>query len=383
MTLESLDYAFLKWLPVVTEDQKRVQSFYLPLLAGCETVVDVGCGDGNFVELLTEHGFRATGVDMDPQACEAARQRGLNVVQADALAYLSNLPENSVDAFFASHFVEHLHYEQVIALMRAAFRALKPNGRIILTTPDVRGLVSHLEMFYLHFGHVSFYHPRLLSFFLEYTGFVNSTIGENPSPPFPMWGDLRPRVDSRVETHQPPIQTPSISISGSAPNPTTSPETFLASQNVQTSEVPNKTIERRNPHEPIPRVVYQPVLPRSGNPLRQMSWHIKMFLIRMIVQPLLDSIVTDVNRVIGTIEDRQDKIEHAIEARMSHLSELLHRITATETQIEQSRRDIAWLEDQLRQNFDRVAQAFERVDRPFECYVMAHKPSLPPATEGM
>jgi hypothetical protein len=60
--------------------------------------------------------------------------------------------------------------------------------KIVLTTPNARALVSHLEMYWLHFGHVAFYHPRLLCFFLQRVGFQNETWGENPAPAYPLSG---------------------------------------------------------------------------------------------------------------------------------------------------------------------------------------------------
>ena len=69
-----------------------------------------------------------------------------------------------------------------------AKRLLKPGGVIVVTTPNVRGLYTHLESFYLHFGHISFYHPELLCFFLAQPGFTNWEWGENPETATPLWG---------------------------------------------------------------------------------------------------------------------------------------------------------------------------------------------------
>ena len=185
MTEPGLDYAFLRYVGVTPEGQRQHQRFYLPFFAACRTVVDLGCGDGDFVELLGENGIPATGVDSDPLVCTAAQQRGLSVVCQDVLAYLESAEPESVSGIFSSHLVEHLPYEKVLELLRLCHRMLEPRGVIVLTTPNVRALVSHLEMFYLHFGHVSFYHPRLLCFFLEHVGFVNAEAGENASPVSP------------------------------------------------------------------------------------------------------------------------------------------------------------------------------------------------------
>lgn len=106
-----LDYDFLRYIGVEPETQKRIQGFYLPFFEGCKRVVDLACGDGDFVELLEEKGIEATGVDWDEKCCAAARERGLNVVCEDVFEYLEGVEEGSVDGVFCSHLVEHLPYE--------------------------------------------------------------------------------------------------------------------------------------------------------------------------------------------------------------------------------------------------------------------------------
>jgi len=256
--LGGLDYDFLRYIGVEPETQKRIQSFYLPFFEGCKKVIDLGCGDGDFLELLEEKGIEATGVDWDAKCCAEARERGLKVLCQDIFEYLGGIEEGSVDGVFCSHLVEHLPYERVIELLRLAHRALREGGKIVLSTPNVRGLFSHLEMFYLHFGHVTFYHPRLLGFFLEYTGYSEVIMGENPETALPLWGHLRSEPSGEF---------------GSL----------------------------------IPSIRYDPLLPLPSNPLRKVIWRGKMFLVRLLVQPYLDRIVGEMNARLGhlsrTLED--------------------------------------------------------------------------------
>jgi O-antigen chain-terminating methyltransferase len=193
MTEPGLDYEFLRYIGVNPAGQKEHQRFYLPFFAGCESVVDLGCGDGDFVELLEEEGIAAIGVDADPVVCANARERGLEIVCQDVFDYLDSIPRGSVDGFFSSHLVEHLPYDKVLEFLQRTFEALRGGGVMVLTTPNVRGLTAHLEQFYLHFGHVTFYHPQLLTFFLEHVGFVEVETGENvskASPASPMFHGL-------------------------------------------------------------------------------------------------------------------------------------------------------------------------------------------------
>jgi len=191
--LTGLDYQFLRFIGVDSESQRRIQSFYLPMFEGCESVVDLGCGDGNFVAMLREKGIHAIGVDSDEYFLAEARARGLDIVNADVFTFLETAEPDSFDGIFSAHLVEHLHYKEVIRLIRLGYRVLRPGGRIVLVTPNVQGLYAHLDFFYLHFGHTRFYHPRLLCFFLEFTGFEQIEMGENDASYSPLLYDLRLR----------------------------------------------------------------------------------------------------------------------------------------------------------------------------------------------
>jgi len=249
--VQGLDYAFLRYIGVTPEGQKRIQDFYLPFFAGCRRVLDLGCGDGDFVELLAENGIPATGVDADEQCCAAAQARGLDVVCADVFAYLQSLPEASVDGIFCAHLVEHLPYEQVLELFRLCYRVLSADGRIVVATPNVRGLFAHLEMFYQHFGHVTFYHPHLLSFLLQQAGFVQPTEGENPRLAAPLWGQQPP---------QPIVYDPLLPAS---------PDTSQRTKCIGASR---------------------------DTPLHRLVRRAKNYLATLIVRPYLDQIVAQVNQ---------------------------------------------------------------------------------------
>jgi hypothetical protein len=120
-------------------------------------------------------------VDADAKTCADAQAKGLPVVCRNVFDFLAATPSASVDGIFCAHLVEHLAYPQVIELIQHAARILRPGGRLILATPDCRTLFSHLDMYYLHFGHVSFYHPRLLAFLLEHEGFGSVSYDVNPN----------------------------------------------------------------------------------------------------------------------------------------------------------------------------------------------------------
>jgi SAM-dependent methyltransferase len=194
-----MDNRFLQFIGSSVESQERIHRFYLPFFADCHTVVDLGCGMGGFAGLLARQGIHAIGVDLDLAAVDSARCLGAEGIQADALDYLAELGENSVDGIFAGHLVEHMPCEVVFELTQRAHRSLRSGGRLVIATPNVRGLFAHLEMFYMHFDHERFYHPQLLCFFMQQTGFKDWEWGENPELNHLLFSDIWPRLESALD----------------------------------------------------------------------------------------------------------------------------------------------------------------------------------------
>jgi SAM-dependent methyltransferase len=177
--LGKLDHEFYRFNHVEYEGQKKIYETYLPMFDGCTNMVDLACGPGHFPRYMKESGKSCVGVDSDPAMCEQARSEGVDVECRDVLDYLRAQPDGRFDGVFSGHLVEHLPFDVVLELAMESCRVLRPGGVIVLTTPNVRALYAHFEGFYMHFGHVRFYHPRLLEFFLQQAGFSAISSGEN------------------------------------------------------------------------------------------------------------------------------------------------------------------------------------------------------------
>ncbi len=96
-------------------------------------LLDVGCGDGEFVRAAGDRGWNAEGVDFDPGSVEFARGRGLNVHLGSLVS--QDFEAEQFDAIVMNHVVEHL--SDPIAVLQECHRILKPGGRLILATPNV------------------------------------------------------------------------------------------------------------------------------------------------------------------------------------------------------------------------------------------------------
>ena len=150
------------YLPFITPLQ---QSYDAPL------AIDLGCGRGEWLELITQAGFIATGVDLDEQMLLACHERGLTVQCQDAINALKNLPSDSQMLVSGFHLAEHLLFSDLQELVKEAFRVLKTGGLLILETPNPENIVVGSSNFYLDPSHHHPLPPLLLSFLPEFYGF--------------------------------------------------------------------------------------------------------------------------------------------------------------------------------------------------------------------
>jgi O-antigen chain-terminating methyltransferase len=164
------------------------QRFYLPYFQACADVLDLGCGRGEFLEMMKEAGVRARGVELDPELAAACRAKGLEVEAADLFAYLPAVAGESLDGVFSAHVIEHLPGERLPELIRTAAGKLRRGGILAIETPNPECLAIFATHFYLDPTHVRPVPPRLLSFYLEEAGFgrieirqLSPAVNEAPS----------------------------------------------------------------------------------------------------------------------------------------------------------------------------------------------------------
>lgn len=149
--------------------------FVWPLLQNgqdaTDIALDLGCGRGEWLELLTEQGWLAKGVDQDSGMLEACREQNLKADKGDALDYLHAMKDKSAAVITGFHIAEHLQFEKLKTLVEQSFRVLKPGGLLILETPNPENLVVGTTNFYLDPTHERPLPPLLLSFLTEHIGF--------------------------------------------------------------------------------------------------------------------------------------------------------------------------------------------------------------------
>lgn len=147
--------------------------------------IDLGCGRGEWLELLGELGFQARGVDMDEGMLEACTALNLKTDLMDALTALRQLPDASQAVVSGFHLVEHIPFDVLMALVIEAKRVLLPAGLLIFETPNPENLIVGTSSFYLDPTHIKPIPPLLLVFLPEYVGGYSKikTIGlQEPKP---------------------------------------------------------------------------------------------------------------------------------------------------------------------------------------------------------
>ncbi|WP_297839796.1 bifunctional 2-polyprenyl-6-hydroxyphenol methylase/3-demethylubiquinol 3-O-methyltransferase UbiG [Pseudomonas sp.] len=158
------------------------QQVYVPFLEPLKTLypecraLDLGCGRGEWLEILLQAGFTPLGVDIDGGMLEACHALGLPVQEGDALQVLKNLPDESLTVVSGFHFAEHIPFDDLKVLVAETLRVLKPAGLLILETPNAENLTVGTQNFYLDPTHERPIPHLLLSFLTEYSGFNRSQL---------------------------------------------------------------------------------------------------------------------------------------------------------------------------------------------------------------
>ncbi len=153
-------------------------------------LLDVGCGRGEWLELLREQGVLAVGVDSNRALTRQCRDLNLEVVEADLISHLRSLPDTSLGAITGFHVIEHLPIEELVKFLDETVRVLKPGGLVIFETPNPQNVLVGTCNFYFDPTHRNPLPSPIARFLLESRGFTNvEVLNLNPSDELPVAGD--------------------------------------------------------------------------------------------------------------------------------------------------------------------------------------------------
>jgi O-antigen chain-terminating methyltransferase len=146
------------------------QQFYLPYFQGCKSVLDIGCGRGEFLKMMRAAAIPARGIELGAESVAVCRAQGFDAELADAFPYLAALPEGALDGIFCSQVVEHLPPDRLPELIRLCARSLAPGGVIAIETPNPECLAIFATHFFLDPTHTRPVPHPLLIFYMEEFG---------------------------------------------------------------------------------------------------------------------------------------------------------------------------------------------------------------------
>jgi 2-polyprenyl-3-methyl-5-hydroxy-6-metoxy-1,4-benzoquinol methylase len=157
---------------------RRAAEFYKPFFEGRENVLDIGCGRGEFLELMRELGVPACGIDMSEESVAQCTQKGLQAEVADLFLYLAAAPEQEFDGIISSQVVEHLDPKALPEMIRLCGSRLRRGGVLALETPNPECLAIFATHFYLDPTHTRPVPHPLLAFYMEEAGLGSIEVRE-------------------------------------------------------------------------------------------------------------------------------------------------------------------------------------------------------------
>lgn len=186
-----------------------------------DAILEIGSVPCQFTSLLDRAGYDVTGVDVDPDRIRPfVESYELDVLKCDVERNGLPVDDDTVDLVLLTEVLEHLRIDPLYAL-REVRRVLRPEGELLLTTPNQyrlpsvweylkgNGAISHAHAEFSklerlgHMGHVREYAPADLRTLLEREGFTIvshrfSNFGSRPAPDRPILGRLAERIQAAV-----------------------------------------------------------------------------------------------------------------------------------------------------------------------------------------
>lgn len=159
------------------EEIARRLRIYLPdveaavLRTGQKPVMDIGCGRGEWLGLLSDMGVEAFGVDTNAVQLDEARGQGHDVRHGDAVTFLAESADESLSVISAHHLIEHLPFDVVAWITREAMRVLAPGGLLLFETPNPANVLVGATTFHTDPTHLKPMPAPVMEVLLETAGF--------------------------------------------------------------------------------------------------------------------------------------------------------------------------------------------------------------------
>jgi glycosyltransferase involved in cell wall biosynthesis/SAM-dependent methyltransferase len=172
---EDVEYGFEDVFRGSEDTIRRRQGVYPDLLGAPEWVLDLGCGRGEFLDLLRERGIAARGVELSQELVDYCVAKGHDAVYGDAIGHLEGLEDGSVPAIFAAQVVEHLPADVLRRLLALTEAKLQPGGKAIFETVNPHTPTA-LKAFWTDPTHHHPLYPEVLLALSRFAGFASGDV---------------------------------------------------------------------------------------------------------------------------------------------------------------------------------------------------------------
>lgn len=164
-----------------TDISSRLEE-YLPLFSKYkkpsknQPILDIGCGRGELLSLLGSNGFRAIGIDINSAMVKDCLAKGFEVVEGNAIDYLSSANPGTFSVITGFHIVEHIEFSELLNLFSQCYKAIDDKGFVLFETPNPENVYVGANTFYYDPSHLKPLPPGLLKFAMETVGFSDVSI---------------------------------------------------------------------------------------------------------------------------------------------------------------------------------------------------------------
>ena len=149
---------------------------FVPDTLNSNKALDIGCGRGEWLDLLRQKGFKVKGLEANAVMQKVCKEKGLDVSCEEVVLWLKAQEENSLSVVTAFHVLEHVAFSLVLSWVTEIYRVLEPGGVIIFETPNPENVLVGSHTFYHDPTHRNPLTPTLMSFLARYVGFARVEI---------------------------------------------------------------------------------------------------------------------------------------------------------------------------------------------------------------